>query len=119
MGKRSIVHWEIPTANAEVTRKFYADLFGFEFTHSDDPEYWSFATGNVGGGLSNLSDSVKPGDILLYLESDDIDADLKQIAAAGGAVVMPTMEIPTIGWFAVFTDPTGNTLALFKAMIQS
>lgn len=117
MGKRAIVHWELPNTDDAAMRKFYGDLFGFEFTHSDDPEYWSFATGNVGGGLSNISDSVKPGDVLIYLDSDDIDADLKKIAAAGGKVVMPTMEIPTIGWMAVFTDPTGNTLALFKPMM--
>ena len=116
MGKRAIVHWELPTASSDATRKFYGDLFGWEFTHSDEPEYWSFSTGNLGGGLSNLSDTVKPGDVLLYIDSDDIDADLKKIAAAGGQIVMPTMEIPTVGWMAVFTDPTGNTLALFKAM---
>ena len=119
MGKRAIVHWELPTANGEVTRKFYGDLFGWEFTHSDDPEYWSFSTGSVGGGLANVSDQIKPGDIVVYIESDDIDADLKKITAAGGAVVMPTMEIPTVGWFAIFTDPTGNPLALFKALMPS
>jgi predicted enzyme related to lactoylglutathione lyase len=116
MGKRAIVHWELPTANSEAMRKFYGGLFGWEFQYSENPEYWGFTTGSVGGGLTNVGDYTQPGDVMLYIESDDIEADLKKIEASGGKALMPPMEIPTVGWFATFSDPTGNTLALFKAM---
>jgi predicted enzyme related to lactoylglutathione lyase len=29
---------------------------------------------------------------------------------------MPKQEIPAIGWFAFFADPTGNRIGLFKGM---
>ncbi len=116
MGKRAIVHWELPSANGEATRKFYADLFGWEFQFSEFPEYWGFTTGSVGGGLAPLGEDVKPGDVMLYIESDDIEADLRKIEAAGGKTLAPCMEIPTVGWFATFSDPTGNRLALFKPL---
>jgi hypothetical protein len=31
---------------------------------------------------------------------------------------MPKQEIPGMGWFAVFQDPTGITLALYEAQPQ-
>jgi hypothetical protein len=66
MGNRAIIHWELPSANGEATRKFYADLCGWEFQHSDFPEYWGVTTGSVGGGLAPLGEEVKPGDVMLY-----------------------------------------------------
>jgi predicted enzyme related to lactoylglutathione lyase len=69
-----------------------------------------------GGGFSPLNELVKPGDVLIYVESDDIESDLKQIKALGGSVLSEKTEIPTVGWFALFKDPTGNTLALYTSM---
>ena len=116
MGKREFVHVELPTQDGAAMRKFYGDIFGWEFSHMDSPEYWSFATDGLGGGLSEVNDQVKPGDVLLYIGSEDIEADLKAIQATGGQVVMPKTEIPTIGWMAMFSDPTGNVLGLYSPM---
>jgi predicted enzyme related to lactoylglutathione lyase len=33
----------------------------------------------------------------------------------GGTVIQPKTEIPTIGWFGMFKDPTGNVLALYTS----
>jgi predicted enzyme related to lactoylglutathione lyase len=35
------------------------------------------------------------------------------VGELGGVVVQPKMEIPGVGWFGMFKDPTGNTMALF------
>jgi predicted enzyme related to lactoylglutathione lyase len=48
--------------------------------------------------------------------SEDIEADLKAIKAKGGKALMPKIEIPNVGYFAMFTDPTGNMLALYTSM---
>jgi predicted enzyme related to lactoylglutathione lyase len=34
----------------------------------------------------------------------------------GGSIVTPKTDIPGTGWFGVFKDPTGNTLALYTSM---
>ncbi len=54
--------------------------------------------------------------MLIYLSSDDIDADLGKVGSLGGATVVPKTEIPQTGWFAIFTDPTGNRIGLYTAM---
>jgi hypothetical protein len=62
---------------------------------------------------------VKPGDVMVYIDSPDIEADLKKIEAAGGKLKVPKTEIPGQGWFAFFEDPTGNIVALYTANMQS
>ena len=60
--------------------------------------------------------SVNPGDIMLHVDSDDIEADLEKIEALGGQIISHKTEIPGIGWYAMFKDPTGNTLSLYTSM---
>lgn len=113
MNKRAIVHIEIPAANRQASAKFYADLFGWDFQHVEEMNYSTFQAGNTGGGYPDIGENVKAGDVRIYVESNDIEADLKSIEKAGGKTVYPKTEIPGFGWFAMFADPAGNTLALW------
>ena len=56
--------------------------------------------------------------MLDYILSEDIENTLRKITSNGGAVVMPKQEVPGFGWFAIFQDPTGITLALYEASAQ-
>jgi predicted enzyme related to lactoylglutathione lyase len=117
MSKRSIVHVEIPAKNREASAKFYADLFGWSFQHYGEPlNYTTFDTGNIGGGFPDIGENVTAGDVIVYLDSDDIEADLMRIEQAGGKTIYPKTEIPGFGWFATFSDPAGNTLALYTSL---
>ncbi len=116
MTKREIVHVEIPAANREAAAQFYKEVFGWKFEHHQEPvPYTTFQTGNVPGGFPDMSSDYKPGDVVVYIDSDDLDADLKQITAHGGHAIGPKLEVPGMGWFAFFADPSGNRLALWKA----
>ncbi|MFH2104273.1 MAG: VOC family protein [Chloroflexota bacterium] len=52
---------------------------------------------------------------MIYIDSDDIEADLERVTPLGGQVIQPKTEIPNTGWFGVFKDPTGNTIALYTS----
>jgi predicted enzyme related to lactoylglutathione lyase len=56
---------------------------------------------------------IKPGYVCTYVSSDDIDADLAKVQALGGSVMVARTEIPNMGWFAIFADPTGNPIGLY------
>jgi uncharacterized protein len=56
------------------------------------------------------------GDVVVYLETDDIDGLLKKIEAKDGKTHLKKTEIPGMGWFAFFADPTGNRMALYTGM---
>ena len=66
------------------------------------------------GGVDSVQDAPA-GYVLVYIDSDDIEADLKKVQQLGGTVVQPKTEIPNIGWFGMFKDPTGNVLALYTS----
>lgn len=113
----AIIHVEFPTRNARESSAFYAKLFGWQIQHDVALNYtmWSAPDGS-GGGFTNLSESVQPGDVLVYVQSEDIEADLKRAEALGGQIVQQKSEIPETGWFGVFKDPTGNSVALYTSM---
>jgi len=115
MEKRSLVHFEIPMTDKDQTANFYRDLCGWEFTHDEEYKYTSFSTGNVDGGLSAVNEMVKPGDVLVYLHSDDLEADMKRVEELGGKVIAPRMDIGTMGAFAIFSDPVGNKFAFWQS----
>jgi predicted enzyme related to lactoylglutathione lyase len=113
---RGIVHLEIPAADREVAARFYGEMFGWEYEHMGEPmNYTTFKTGNVPGGFPSLSDMYKPGDVIFYVESEDISSDLRRAERLGAKTAVPCTEIPGYGWFAILTDPTGNRVGLFSA----
>jgi uncharacterized protein len=116
MSKRNVVHIEIPAADVPGSAQFYENLFGWKMEHDAQFDYtmWSDGGGS-GGGFNKVSEENPVGEVLVYIHSDDIDADLKQVEKLGGSVVRPKTDIPGIGWFALFKDPTGNTLALYTS----
>jgi predicted enzyme related to lactoylglutathione lyase len=74
------------------------------------------AEGGPGGGFPEVNELVKAGDVLVYIASDDIKASLAQAESLGGKTVVPKTEIPSIGWFGLFADPTGNVVGLFTGV---
>ncbi len=116
MIKRNIVHIEIPAANSQAAGKFYADLFGWEIQHVQEMDYTMWDAGHgSSGGFSNVSQGAQPGEVLIYVNSEDIAADLARAEALGGVIVTPKTEIPNTGWFGMFKDPTGNVIALYTS----
>jgi predicted enzyme related to lactoylglutathione lyase len=116
MSKRNVVHVEIPAADVPAAAKFYETLFGWKMEHAAEFDYtmWSDGAG-YGGGFNKVDDENPVGQVLVYIHSTDIDADLNQVKKLGGTVVREKTEIPGTGWFALFKDPTGNTLALYTS----
>ncbi len=56
---------------------------------------------------------VRAGHVYLYISTDDIDGTLAKARSLGGEIVTPRTEIPGVGWWGMFTDPTGNKVGLF------
>jgi hypothetical protein len=113
---RAIVHIEIPAKDRAANAQFYADLFGWKLTHMTEPAPYTMGeAGNVGIGMPDMDEMYKAGDVIIYIASDDLDADLKSIEKAGGKTLMPKTDIPGMGAFAMFADPSGNRLALWMA----
>lgn len=117
MSKRNVVHVEIPAKEVGAASKFYQDLFGWKMESIPEMNYTMWADGSgFGGGFTEVSEDTPVGRVLVYIDSDDIEADLKKVVELGGKVLQEKMEIPQTGWFGIFQDPTGNVLAIYKSM---
>ena len=116
MEKRSVVHIEIAAKDRAASAKFYHDVFGWEYqAHGAPMNYTTFQTGNVGGGFPDIDGQMyKAGDVVVYVASDDLGADAKRIEAAGGKILSPAMDVPGMGTFQFFADPSGTRLSLWK-----
>ena len=118
---RSIVHIEIPSSDNDAAKAFYGDLLGWEAQEvpmGPDFTYVMFNLGNnMGAALSPVSeeDHIGPGDVILYFESEDLDADIARAAELGGEVVLPRQDIPGFGALGIFKDPTGNRVAFWQS----
>jgi len=109
----SVVHVEIHSNAPEKTKEFLKDVFDWKFQDMPEMNYSMFEAPSAPGGGLQKAENL-PAGIINYILSEDIDGTLKKIQSSGGAVVMPKAEIPGMGWFAVFQDPTGITLALYE-----
>ena len=116
MSKHPIVHVEFSTKDRQASGKFYADLFGWKVEQMPQMNYATFESGDgVGGGFSPIMENNPAGTTVVYIDTDDIEASLADVKRLGGKMEVPKTEIPGMGWFAIFTDPTGNKVGLFTA----
>ena len=119
MSKHPIVHIEFSASDRQAAGKFYNDVFGWKITDSPEMNYTEFEyEEGRGGGFNTVSESNPAGTVTVYIEANDIEGTLAKIEANGGKIILPKSEIPNVGWFAFFSDPTGNQVALFKSITE-
>jgi predicted enzyme related to lactoylglutathione lyase len=115
MMNHPICHVEIPAKDPAQAGEFYSELFGWELESHPEMDYVMYRYAEqAGGGFPRADDGIyKPGGALVYVFTDDIDASLAKAESLGAQTVMTKSEIPGVGWYGIFTDPSGNNIALF------
>jgi predicted enzyme related to lactoylglutathione lyase len=104
---------EIGVADVAAAKTFYGAAFGWEF-NDYGPDYAGIRApagrGEVGG--LNPGRPAVPGGPLVLLFSDDLDATVSAVQAAGGTVTEGPYEFPGGRRFH-FTDPSGTELGVW------
>jgi predicted enzyme related to lactoylglutathione lyase len=117
MAAQPIVHIELVTPDPKAAGQFYQEVFGWTLDLDPTFDYLQFkGEGGPGGAFIKPDNDNAGANAVIYLDSDDIDADLGRVQAAGGQVVVPKTEIPQSGWFAIFSDPSGSRMALYQSI---
>lgn len=113
---RPVVHWEIAGKDAKRLQEFYAQLFDWKIDADNPMNYGLVDTGGeggIGGGIFPAQEDVPPY-VTIYVAVDDLQAYLDKAESLGGKAIVPPTPIPNVGAFALFQDPDGNVLGLFK-----
>ena|GEM_PF-411352 len=100
---------EMKAGDLPASKAFYEKAFGFAFTDYG-PDYAAVEGGPVQIGLAAGREPVAP---MPTLESDDLEASLAQVTAAGGEIVREIFAFPGGRRFECL-DPSGNRLAIYQ-----
>ncbi len=108
---------EFPATDIEATKRFYNQVFGWEFKDYG-PSYISFHDGRLAGGFSGeskpaLADGATTRGVLVVLYATSLADIYGKVKAAGGKIVRETFEFPGGKRFH-FADPNGNELAVWS-----
>ncbi len=108
---RRIDYVEFASTDLSETKRFYSEVFGWEFADWG-PEYVSFGDGRLDGGFAAASEVATGGPlvVLFAMDLEEIEAAVK---ASGGRIVREIFEFPGGRRFH-FTDPSGNELAVWS-----
>jgi uncharacterized protein len=111
---------ELGTSDADAAQRFYEQVFGWTTTDmgEDFGGYRVFdrvgGTGQGHAGLMQLQDPSIPPMWTPYVGVEDTDATVAAAKDLGGGVLVEPMDVPTVGRFAILTDPQGAVFGVIK-----
>jgi predicted enzyme related to lactoylglutathione lyase len=119
-GESGGVGWdELASTDVKAARAFYTALFGwtFEVVPMLNIEYTILKKDGVGiAGLMAMPAGAPGGrsSWTVYFVVDDADAAFATATDNGAQVVLPLMDVATVGRFGFLTDPLGAVFAVIE-----
>ena len=115
-----VVHFEVHSKDAERSKKFFSDLFGWHVDSNNPINYGMVDTHTEGKGINGgIAAAEGPAQVIFYVEVDDINAYLQKVESLGGKTIMPRTEIPDTVTLALFSDTDGNTIGIVEPDMPS
>jgi uncharacterized protein len=109
-----IVHFEVPSGDADRASGFWGGLFGWEIGRSamEGFDYRMFQVSDDQGGAVMPSEQGGSG-LIIYYDTDDIEGSIAKVRELGGTAA-DKQPVPTHGWFASCKDTEGNSFSLWQ-----
>lgn len=107
----AIDYIEFPCTDPQAIKTFYSAVFGWTF-EDYGPSYIAFHDAGVEGGFTT-EEPVTTGGARVILYSDNLEATLVAVQAAGGRIHKEIFSFPGGRRFH-FLDPDGNHLAVWS-----
>ncbi len=118
-----VVWFEIYVNDIERARKFYEEVFQFEFAELGDPTEESFkmlafpanmeTKNRASGALVQVKGVAAGGNsTIVYFYSKDCSVEEARVKVAGGEVARPKMSIGEYGFITLVKDTEGNMIGI-------
>ena len=112
-----VMHFEMIAKDTKKLKNFYTKLFGWRAEDYQGMDYAMLHAdlkNGISGGVGGEATGLPPG-LAIYVQVDDVEKFLAQARKLGATkVLQEPYDIPQVGRFAVFTDPEGNRIGLWK-----
>jgi uncharacterized protein len=109
---------EMASTDVPASGKFYRELFDWPVVTDETMNYTmtNFGMDVPGIGFASTNEEgVSPGDVVVYIDVENIDTMLDRAHKLGAPVYLDKTEIPTVGWIGIVGDPGGNRIGLMQA----
>jgi uncharacterized protein len=107
---------ELLALDPEAAGQFYSAVFGWQVAPQDMGAMtyylWKRTNGKDAGGMLKKPDGAPPSAWIPYVAVENANERTERVRQLGGQVYVPPTDIPNVGRFSVFADPTGATIAL-------
>lgn len=118
MMKKAVVHFEIGCSDIDETAGFYQEVFNWDIIKGGNSAAIDTGRdGAIAGHLTKLAADEPQKYINIYIETDEIEEDLKSIVINGGKKLIGPIALPDGRYFAWFEDTAGNTLGLISPQV--
>lgn len=124
VNREGAMSWnELNTFDAEPSKKFYAELLGWEYDTESMPGYNAILNkGRMNGGIMQLpeekceemKEANIPASWMPYFTVADIDKSVGIVKDNGGIVHMGPFDTGEVGKIAVVAEPSGATFAIIE-----
>lgn len=108
---------DLSTPDQAASTAFYGELLGWDCT-TPDPSMGSYANfllrGKKVAGVVPLMAPDQSPTWTVYVCTDDADKTAARVQEAGGAVLVPPMDVMDLGRMAVFADPAGAVFGAWQ-----
>lgn len=120
---QGLIHLEFSSDKDFALAHWYRDVLGWKLTEFPDMHYaaGTFTEDSAvpGVGFTQMDDAWPRGTIIPYFYTEDIDADIARLAAAGAQHFGEVLDVPGVGKMTYFKDPRENTIALLQPVMPT
>jgi predicted enzyme related to lactoylglutathione lyase len=112
-----VVHFEIIGKDADKTKRFFADLFGWSINSDNPMNYGLLDPGvnddsrGIAGGIGGAMGGSE-GYVTVYVQVDDVEAALAKAESLGGTRVFGPETIMGGLTLGLFNEPEGKTIGV-------
>jgi predicted enzyme related to lactoylglutathione lyase len=129
--KNPVVHFELPADDRQKLASFYSDVFGWDTTFLGE-EMGNYVTvktaetdqnnmikqpGAINGGIYVKGQGTQSNCPSLVIAVDDINEHIGKLKESGAEVLGEPADIPGIGSFVSFRDPSGNVCSILQPIM--
>ena len=109
------VHVELATTDVTKAKAFYSGLFDWKLEEIPGMDYTVIKVGEgTGGGIMKNPVPDSPSHWMAYVLVDDVQASTEKARTLGATICKDITEVPGMGWFSIFLDPTGACFAMWQ-----
>jgi len=109
-----ISHVEIPSTDLNRSSEFFKKVLDWDFKPFGNGYLLFNNHQGIMAGIRKVESVAKGECTTFHVTVDNLEQVLEKTKAAGGHIKRGKTTIPAMGWYAVISDPDGNSIGLYQ-----